>query len=198
MSAKNGTADDVFTVGGGAINEKKRNLAQSTMQEQEEPLSGYAPDQKRSHLWHALEGLDRYPNYLSRWSEEDIDRLEVGLESQLNKIREQKMKILKRRQGIDAMVKRLTENSKWRSFLEPPQTWDYIRDHVLEPRAAKAVFKSKQFATSKRPTVQDILSGKVSVELDAHLLEELMQEELFDVYSLPLLMPEVSKCVNSK
>jgi hypothetical protein len=40
--------------------------------------------------------------------------------------------------------------------------------------------------------VQEVLSGQVTVELDAHLLEELMEEELFDVYSIPLLTPEVS------
>lgn len=190
-SATDRTANDAFTVGGGAINEKKRNLIQP-MQEQAEPLSGYDPIRNRSHLWHALEGLDRYPNYLSRWSEEDIDQLEVSLEFQLEKVREQKNAIVKRRRDIDSMVERLVQNDKWRSFLEPPQTWDDIRDNVLDPRANKAVFKSKQFTTLKSPSVKEVLSGQCIVELDAHLLEELMQEELFDVYSIPLLTPEVS------
>ena len=188
-------ADNAFTVGGGAINEKKRNLVQALQEQAEpmnEPLRGYNPIRHRSHLWHALEGLDRYPNYLSRWSEEDIDKLEVSLESQLEKVREQKNAILKQRRGIDSMVERLAQNGKWRPFLEPPQTWDDIRDNVLDPRMNKAVFNSKQFTTSKRPSVQEVLSGQVTVELDAHLLEELMEEELFDVYSIPLLTPEVS------
>lgn len=193
-------ADDAFTVGGGAINEKKRNLVQALQEQAEpmsEPLSGYDPSRNRSHFWHALEGLDRYPNYLSRWSEEDIDKLEVSLESQLEKVREQKDAILKRRRGIDVMVEQLVQNDKWRSFLKPPQTWDDIRDNVLDPRANKAIFNSKQFSTLKCPSVQEVLSGQVTVELDAHLLEELMEEELFDVYSIPLLTPEVSALVNA-
>jgi hypothetical protein len=116
----------------------------------------------------------------------------VSLESQLEKVREQKNAILKRRRGIDVMVEQLVQNDKWRSFLKPPQTWDDIRDNVLDPRANKAIFNSKQFSTLKSPSVQEVLSGQVTVELDAHLLEELMEEELFDVYSIPLLTPEVS------
>ena len=41
------------------------------------------------------------------------------------------------------------------------------------------------------PTVEDILEGKVNVDLDASLLENWMSQELFDVYSLPLLTNEV-------
>lgn len=184
--------DASTTVGGGAINEKKRNLKHTTEKQQDDTPSGYDPVNSRSHLMHTIEGLDRYPNYLSRWSEHDMDRLEEGLEQQLQKVREQKKVVLRRRRGIEAMVKRLTEQEQhWNQLLEPPQTWDDIRELVLDPRAAKAIFKSKQFRGSNKPTVEQVLSGQCIVELDAHLLEDLMDEELFDVYSLPLLSPQV-------
>jgi len=196
-TATNRTAEEAFVIGGGAINEKKRSLKQTTqqgVQEEDDKTSGYDPVGSRSHLMHALEGMDRYPNYLSRWSEADMDLLEEALESQLRKVREQKEAVLKRRQGIDAMVERLVEqNDKWSELLTPPKTWKEIQDSVLDPRAAKAIFKSKLFtSSSNKPTVEQVLSGQVSVELDAYLLEELMEEELFDVYSLPLLSSEVS------
>lgn len=194
--------DDAFTVGGGAINEKKRSLDQSTKQQKQSHVvkeeddrtsEGYDPRHVRSHLMHAIEGMDRYPNYLSRWSENDMDRLEEGLEFQLEKVRKQKEAVLERRRGIEVMVKRLLQqNEEWNQFLQPPQTWQEIREEVLDPRASTAIFKSKQFRGSGTPTLEQVLDGKVTVELDAYLLEDLMEEELFDVYSLPLLSPKVS------
>jgi len=48
--------------------------------------------QHRSHLLHAIEGLDRYPRYISRWKETDINSLEQALKEKLEQVREQKNK----------------------------------------------------------------------------------------------------------
>lgn len=181
------------TVGGGAINEKKRNIKE-TNGTKSERISGFNPIKSKSHLMHAIEGMDRYPNYLSRWSEQDMDRLEEGLEHQLQKVRAQKIDVMERRRGIEVMVMRLVEqNEEWSQLLKPPEAWSDVCDEILDSRAATAIFKSKQFACcSKQPTVKQVLNGDVVIQLNPYLLEELMEEEFFDVYSLPLLSIEVS------
>jgi hypothetical protein len=179
------------TVGGGAINEKKRNIKE-TNGTKSERISGFNPIKSKSHLMHAIEGMDRYPNYLSRWSEQDMDRLEEGLEHQLQKVRAQKIDVMERRRGIEVMVMRLVEqNEEWSQLLKPPEAWSDVCDEILDSRAATAIFKSKQFACcSKQPTVKQVLNGDVVIQLNPYLLEELMEEEFFDVYSLPLLSIE--------
>ena len=93
------------------------------------------------------------------------------------------------------MVKQLKQKEQWRALFEPPSTWSEVQSQILDPRASHAIFKSKQFKNvAQRPSVQQVLTGEATVELDAHLLQELMEEELFDVYSLPLLSPEVCLC----
>ena len=67
----------------------------------------------------------------------------------------------------------------------------------LKRRASRAIFSSKQFQkgssfkSSKQiqsiPSIQDVLQGKVKVELDSAQLEEWLDEEFFDVYSFPIL-----------
>ena len=42
------------------------------------------------------------------------------------------------------------------------------------------------------PTVEEISNGKAQVDLDPSLLEDWMCQEMFDVYSVPLLTNEVS------
>jgi len=66
-------------------------------------------------------------------------------------------------------------------------------------RASRTIFGSKQFrkrssssstSTSSSPscpTIKDVLSGRVKVELDLALLEDWLDEEFFDVYSFPIL-----------
>ena len=44
--------------------------------------------------------------------------------------------------------------------------------------------------SSSLPNIEDIIVGKVKVDLDPALLEDWMDEEMFDVYSFPLLTPE--------
>ena len=105
-----------------------------------------------------------------------MEQLEQGLEHQLQKVKEQKEAVLTRRRGIQAMVQRLVQqNNSWQhQLLQPPRSWNDIREQVLDPRAAKAIFQSKHFTTASKPTVEQVLCGQVTVELDAHLLEELM------------------------
>lgn len=190
--------DSTLEIGGGAINEKQRRLdvagTDSQLNDAGPRSSQYDPCHFRSHLWHALEGLDRYPNYLSRWSTDDMDRLEDALEAQLHKVREQRQSICEQRDGIDQLVNSMMErDSRWQSLLTPPQSWSEVRD-VLDPRAAKAILNSKQFqhkGNREPPDCQDVLAGRVHVELDPALLEDIMDQELFDVYSLPLLSKQV-------
>lgn len=66
-----------------------------------------------------------------------------------------------------------------------------------EQRASRAIFGSKQFqkrssssttlSTPSCPSIEDVLNGSVQVELDLALLEDWLDEELFDVYSFPIL-----------
>ena len=45
------------------------------------------------HLLHSIFGLDHYPDYLKRWTIEDIETLEDRLEDLQKKVREQKAKL---------------------------------------------------------------------------------------------------------
>ena len=94
----------------------------------------------------------------------------------------------------DANTKTRPEDDIFHVF-QMPETWDQIRKHVLHPKASRAIFGSKQFrgtdrehkSSSSPPSVRDVLQGNVRVELDAEKLAEWLDEELFDVYSFPLL-----------
>jgi hypothetical protein len=182
-------------IGGGAINEKQRNLGRSTGPAESTTTNirgavGFDPVHHRSHLFHALEGLDRYPNYMSRWNRNDMDRFEDALQQQLRKVQTQRDDIVQRRKGVDGMVERLLDESKEQleSLLEPPTTWEEIFTKVLDPDTSRAIMKSRQFKSkASRPSVQDVLSGNIQVDLDPAQLEQLMEEEMYDVYSLPLL-----------
>lgn len=98
MSCANGKYTELATkgaqaVGGGAINEKARSYGLEDIEKKQYSAgkTNFDPKGKPSHLLHAIHGLDRYPNYLSRWNYEidDIDRLESALEEQLQKVKEQ-------------------------------------------------------------------------------------------------------------
>jgi len=169
------------SVGGGAINEKERSLTKRENVERLHTDYAFDPSNQRSHLWHALEGLHRYPSYLSRWQEADMEALEKALEEQLQQVRQQKKEVLERRGRIEIMMKQLDQTF----MLFFPQSWDQVKE-ILDPIAADAIFKSKWYRTNP-PTIDEVLSGRYQVELDSHLLEALMEQELFDVYSMPLL-----------
>jgi hypothetical protein len=202
----NNTANDdseMDVVGGGAINEKKRTFGTTTRFPKLErnikdasssSSSNFRATSDRSHLMHAMEGLDRYPNYLSRWSIDDTEELERALEERLAQVRQQKQTNLQRRQGLQMVVEKVCQdNPEWQDFLQVPRTWDEIRTNILDPQATKAIFRSKSFRAGgpkeQVPSVQEVLSGKATVELDAGYLEVYMDEEIYDVYSFPLLAP---------
>jgi hypothetical protein len=206
--------DPSLIVGGGAINEKRRQFleaqdALTTTKNIKE--SQFDPMAHKSHLFHALEGLDRYPNYLSRWSLEDTETLEQALQERLNLVRDQKQAVVKRRQGFDRLVSKLVEqDARWKALLQPPTTWDEVKSTILDPRASKAIFRSQTFrkhnkkdstsassSSSSIPSVQDVLSGASKVELNAGYLQELMEEEMCDVYSFPLLSSDFCETVES-
>ena len=155
------------------------------------PSSHFDPSSYKSHLFHALEGLDRYPNYLQRWSMNDVESLERALENKLEEVKVQKQQILeRRRRGFDRLVQKLVDQDKrWESLLQPPDTWDDVKSSILDARAVEAIFRSSFFVPRKGssiPSVHDVLSGSTSVQLDVGYLEEWMDEEMFDVYSFPL------------
>ena len=191
-----------FSIGGGAINEKERtytkpggpqdaedmSVTEGPVSERSSGSNGFDPS-SLSHALHALAGLDRYPNYLSRWSNEDVDQLEESLERQLQEVRRQKQSIRDRREGINALLGRVAKEDPGGTstqILTPPTSWEEIRDNVLDPRASDAIFRSKQFKKF-RPSVDDVLSGKIQVHLDGAQLEAFIDQEFFDVYSFPLL-----------
>ena len=175
-----------FSIGGGAINEKERtytkpgdpqdaadmSVTEGPVGERSSESNGFDPS-SLSHALHALAGLDRYPNYLSRWSNEDVDQLEESLERQLQEVRRQKQSIRDRREGINALLGRVAKEDPGGTstqILTPPTSWEEIRDNVLDPRASGAIFSSKQFKKFP-PSVDDVLSGKIQVHLDGAQLE---------------------------
>jgi hypothetical protein len=214
-------------LGGGAINEKPRQRRHQTVSVstiKQSPLSSspplssssnFNPSMIRSHLWHALEGLDRYPNYLSRWALDDIHRLEVALEEQVAKVRQQRALVMDRRAGITKLVRQVAmtdtvvtvENDRWRKLLlQPPTSWSDVRNRILDPKASAAIFGSRMFTAdtnintgksttstaatqtlSRPPTVSQVIKGEIDVVLDASQLESLIDEEFFDVFSFRLL-----------
>ena len=183
-----------FSIGGGAINEKQRVYAKSHDGDHTvsgEQSGGFDPN-SLPHALHALAGLDRYPNYLSRWSVDEIDRLEVSLERQLQEVRRQKQSIRERQDGIDVLLKRVMKedvDGTLTKILAPPFSWDEIRHHVLDPRAADVIFRSKQFKKNP-PEFDGVLEGRIQVQLDGTQLEDLIDQEFYDVYSFPLLSRE--------
>jgi len=83
-------------------------------------------------------------------------------------------------------------------LLSPPKDWiDLSERNILQEVAFKVAYQStnkKRKSKSKKDNTQlsitDIMEGKVQVDLKASLLEDLLQQEMYDVYSIPLLTPE--------
>eukprot|EP00980_Cylindrotheca_fusiformis_P023016 scaffold10054_cov140-Cylindrotheca_fusiformis.AAC.7 len=181
-------------IGGGAINEKKRSFdGKGNANGRTKIVSAFDP-LNRSHLMHAIEGLDRYPNYLSRWSENEISLLEDSLQHQLSLVKSQKQQIQERREALRTVVDQICEKEPaWGDFLAPPVTWEDVRSNILDTRASNTIFRSRHFQVNKKnthiPSVEDVIQGKTKIDLDAGHLETIMDEELFDVYSFPLLAP---------
>jgi hypothetical protein len=182
---------DPNAIGGGAINERQRLFAtEHPSSSQENNASRFDPSSVRGHLYHALEGLHRYPNYLSRWSEADMEKLEVALHEQLAKVQEQRSSIHQRRNEITRVVEALLQNdARWKNLTKRPRNWQDIHDRgILHPDASKAIFGSRMW--NKNSSMDDVLTGRCNVELDVGNLTVLMDEEFPDIYTLPLLSPE--------
>lgn len=196
-------------LGGGAINEKQRTFQQhknnvvSGTSNNNDKEDTWDPSNNLSHMLHALVGLDRYPNYLSRLNNDDVISIERALEETLIKVRQQKTQITQRRDGLRELVKKynnhLPDSSTISddtisttlhvSSLPPPQTWSELKS-VLSEEAFEVVYRSIISSSKlerKIPTLQDVMSGKIEVHLDPALLEDWMSQECFDVYSFQLL-----------
>jgi hypothetical protein len=187
-----GNSDAWNGIGGGAVNEKVRTQGSQdgTKDLLDNPnSSGFNPSNSRAHLFHALEGLDRYPNYLARWNESDINCLENALEEVLVKVCEQKRSILDQKKGIQALVGELLEadGDRWRNLLRPPTNWSEMQDGVLDSKAYCTIIAPRLFTQETPPTVRQILAAEVEIELDVGQLTCLMNEEMYDVYSLSIL-----------
>jgi len=207
--------EEVAVVGGGSINEKKRYFGlerkhppgeelEEEVGQGESNKSNFDPQSETAHLLHALVGLERYPNYISRWSYnlvQDVEKLECALEEQLQKVREQKERLLVRSSNIQKNVKEAQkadldddsgmgiDEDDW-NILSPPNTWEEVKDNILDSKCADAIFQSKMFRhKDRRPSLDDVLSGNIVVELDASQCEEWLDQEMYDVYSFPLLAP---------
>jgi hypothetical protein len=184
--------------------------------------NSWNPSDDLSHILHALVGFDRYPNYLSRFRHlSDIDSLEKALEARLSDVRKQRSEIVQRKAGIQQLVRRyISSESAWdvkkddfdcselwrdHPLLSPPKTWVELREKkVLLDQAFKVAYRSialtnnarkakSREQTSTLPTAGDIIHGKAQVRLDPSLLEDWMNQEMYDVYSFPLLTSEVRK-----
>jgi hypothetical protein len=152
-------------IGGGSVNEKKRrNLPNSRQQNRRSPSSSsssltqhdnkntfentkqdYSPSHYRSYLLFAIDGLDRYPNYLSRWKNDDIEALEQELRQVLREVKEQKDNTEEQRRCIKLALRDFfLEYPEWEQFSVQPESWDEVRE-ILDPRAANAIFRSQEF-----------------------------------------------------
>ena len=182
-------------VGGGAVNEKARRQIPTERSAAITITKSFDPLTHKAHLWHALEGLDRYPNYLARWNEHDMDQLEEVLEAQLENIRQQRRAVEERRSHIRKLVQTLRSSdhpqNKIHSFeqlLQGPPDWQYIQQHVLDPELVQAIFQSPQFVDNP-PPLEKVLAGQIHVDLDVGRLTRIMDEAMYDVFTFPLFRP---------
>lgn len=179
-------------IGGGAVNEKKRSNRVTA-------VANYDPINHQSHLYHSLEGLYRYPNYLNRWNNDaDIERLEEALQAQLNKVRAQRQSIQHRKHGIHSLIQNLVQREpQWKVLLDAPTSWDYLKENIFDPRASKAMFGNPSTISSGLPSVKDVLTGRAEIPVNLGRLEALIDEECFDVYGFPVLSPEFCSRIRS-
>jgi len=192
----------------GAINEKPRiyqtndSIPNRPSTTSSRSRSSFDATQHLSHHLHALVGLDRYPNYLSRWSLQDIHSLEKSMLKQLQKVKDQKHSIEQQRQFLTELIDDVLEHDKnseedyldLQSLLNVPMSWDQIREEMLDPHASQVIFNSKWFSKTKNiPTVNQVIHGEIDIHLDDFLLESWMDQEMFDIYSFPLLSKNVGE-----
>lgn len=166
LTSMNGDADQI---GGGDINEKPRSYKPNDDSIDSDGGEGnycgsssWNPSKNVSHILHAIVGIDKYPNYLSRLNDlSDIDSLEEALEARLSDVRRQRSEIIQQRAGIKQLVRRYISNERveidaetnndydcsklWcdHPLLSPPTTWDDLRNkEVLLDQAFKVAYRS--------------------------------------------------------
>ena len=101
-----------------------------------------------------------------------------------------------------------TTKQYWKDLcLTAPTNWQELQDAaILDPVVLHAILHSSMFRPQSRspsrlhpeatprvrppPTLNDILAGQVSVDLDVEHLTRLMDEEAAGVYSFPLFTTE--------
>jgi hypothetical protein len=179
--------------------------------------TGFDPATHPAHLGHALEGLQRYPNYLQRWNDDaQVQRLEEALAAQLAQVRHQRQQALGQRQASEQLVRDFLESPQGQPFLafvsKPPSTWEEMRRDMLDPRLVQAMEGSWRIQKQQKQQKQSSLGrassqsltaftppplpwqgalpdDRLPVRLEASQLQVLMEQEVPDVYSFPLLQP---------
>ena len=181
-------------VGGIAVNEKKRRGVVASVDDTKiAATSGFDPIGHKAHLYHALEGLERYPRYLSRWNDEDdIDRLEAALQAQIVKVRAQRDEIHQHRAATQSLLEEFLAQSpvEYRTLLQRPDSWDTLKRDILDPGFSRAIEQSvKRRQSVVRLPWDELSDGDDELVLEAAQLEPLMEQEVSEVYSLPLFQP---------
>lgn len=170
------------------------------------------PTNNLSHTLHALVGMDRYPNYLSRFHDKkDVESLEAALEARLMDVRKQKNEIARRRRGIAELVGRYLNRTDyeceegdcsqlWRDHkvFSKPATWADLREREVLQGSAFRVAHRSALRCAKRQgfannEVRDFIDGRCNLQIDESLLGEFMDQAMFDVYSFPIFEPEFCK-----
>lgn len=159
----------------GRINEIDRRGSEPIFSDGKQQ-AGFDPQKHRSHLYHAIEGIHRYPNYLQRFqSVEEIDSLEAALEQQLQKVRSQRANIEEQRQRITKAIHVTNEFRR-------PVTWEEI-ESIIHKDVARHILP-----ICRRQNLSDVLDGKVDLEYSVSTLTRIMNEEpVNEVFGLPVI-----------
>mmetsp|Transcript_14347 Transcript_14347/g.28651 ORF Transcript_14347/g.28651 Transcript_14347/m.28651 type:complete len:515 (-) Transcript_14347:134-1678(-) len=133
-----------------------------------------------SRTLHHLFGMHRYPRYLSRFLEEDMDALEAELEDRLDLVRRQRTRELRAREWRADLSRRWTVLGG-KPLPARPRTWGQL-DAILDPRAA-AVIPGR----TRTVPLDEFLDGRQELHLEPAALEDLLDEESNGggAYSLP-------------
>jgi len=135
-----------------------------------------------SRTLHHLFGMHRYPRYLSRFLEEDMDALEAELEDRLDLVRRQRTRELHARKWR-AELSRQWAVLGGKSLPARPRTWGQL-DAILDPRAAAVI----PWSTRTAVPLDEFLDGRQELHLGPAALEDLLDEEANGggAYSLPV------------
>ena len=77
--------------------------------------------------------------------------------------------------------------------MKPPESWAELKQrNILSEQAFHVVFQSVKRKKYQDYDLRDVMYGRVHVDLNTSLLEEFIDQEMFDVYSFPMLSRGVS------